>query len=328
MSNFPSLSRLVDRDEMWDALRDFDAFMKGVEDRVRSSDAPFEGVRAAQLLFDFARAHFHLLLVNQFKIKEIGRGVVAALEAHNETVVFNLARAFVEHTAALAYQVATLKKAVFEIPRKPDIKSLEAAISRHRTTANKLYYNEKADIHVNDMIDVLIKHYASAKRDYDDLCEFVHPNYGSNRLVSSGQLGTGQIRSYAAELAPELDKVSKIIEQCASVTSDDLSLAGTRLLVKIGSWTEIACQDGVKLSQVFSLRSATSGDGKTKETAIFFKKARTHHEAIEAFYKYLESENIVIFSRQQAAIESGFLFDMVATDRGTIWVKYRMSLPL
>jgi hypothetical protein len=83
----------------------------------------------------------------------------------------------------------------------------------------------------------------------------------------------------------------------------------------------------VKLTQVFSICSATSGDGRTKGTAIFFKKAKTHHEAIEAFYNYLESENIVMFSRQQAALEGGFLFDAIATDRGTIWVKYRISLP-
>src|SRR4051812_36370950 len=102
MSNLPSLSRLISREEMWDALRDFDALMKEADGRVRSADASAESVKAAQLLYDFARDHFHLLLVGQFKIKEIGRGIVATLDAHNETVLFNLARAFMEHTAALA----------------------------------------------------------------------------------------------------------------------------------------------------------------------------------------------------------------------------------
>jgi hypothetical protein len=169
----------MDRDKMWDALRDFDVLMKGAKDRVRSAEASAESVKAAQLLYDFARDHFHLLLVGEFKIKEIGRGAVAALDAHNETVLFNLARAFIEHTAALAYQVAALEKAVSQIPKRPDIKSLEVVISRHRETSNKLYYNERAGVHVNNMIEALTKHYESAKRDYDDLCEFVHPNYGA-----------------------------------------------------------------------------------------------------------------------------------------------------
>ena len=152
---------------MWEALRDFDALMEGAESRVQSADPSAESVKAAKLLNDFARSHFHLLLVAQYKIKEIGRGVVAALDARNETVLFNLARAFIEHTAALAYQVSALEKAASEIPKKPDIKRLEATISKHNKTVHKLYYNEKASVHVNDMIGTLTKHYGSAKRDYE-----------------------------------------------------------------------------------------------------------------------------------------------------------------
>jgi hypothetical protein len=308
---------------MWDSLRDFDALMKASDDRIQSANASDESVKAAQLLHEFARDHYHLLLVGQYKIKEIGRGAIAALDAQNETTLFNLARAFIEHTAALAYQVAVLEKAVLAIPKKPDLKSLEGTISRHHKTAKKLYYNEKAAVHVSDMIKAVNKHYESAKRDYDDLCEFVHPNYGSNKLVSSGALGTGQIRSHATELAPELGKAREIIERCAQLADDDLNKTASYFLIKLGSWTEIACQ-GVKLSQVFAVRGATSGDGKTKETAMFFKKARTHQEAMEAFYNYIESEKIVMFNRRTAAIEDGFLFDEVSTDKGTLWVKYKM----
>lgn len=318
------LSRLLDRDAMWEALRDFDSLMKGAESRLLLADQSAEALKVAKLLNDFARSHFHLLLVTQYKIKEIGRGAVAALDAHNETVLFNLARAFLEHTAALAYQVAALEKAVSEIPKKPDIKNVETTILKHSETAHNLYYNEKASVHVNDMIATLTKHYDSAKPDYDELCEFVHPNYGSNRLVSSGELGTGQIRSHAQELAPELGKVGKIIERCAQLVDDELNKTASYFLIKIGSWMEIACQKGIKLSQLFSVRNATSGEGKTKQTAIFFKKARTPQEAMEAFYNYIAAENIVMVNRRTAAIEDGFLFDEVSTDKGILWVKYRM----
>jgi hypothetical protein len=49
-SDLSFLSRLLDRDEMWDALRDFDALMKGAETRVRSADSSAESVKAANLL--------------------------------------------------------------------------------------------------------------------------------------------------------------------------------------------------------------------------------------------------------------------------------------
>lgn len=325
MSDLPSLSRLVNREEMWSTLKDFDGLMKEADTRVRSANASVEAVKVAKLLHDLARSHFHLLLVGQYKIKEIGRGALAAFSAHNETVLFNLARALIEHTAAFAYQVAALGTAVSEISRGSEVTTIKSALLRHRQTVHKLYYNERARVHVNDMIEALTTHCELAKHDYHDLCEFVHPNYGSNKLVSSGELGAGQIRSHAAELAPELDRVVETIERCALLADRDLNLMATRLLVKVGSWIEIACQDDIRLSQIFSVRGATSGDGKTKETAIFFKKARTHHEAIEAFYKYLEYKNIEMFDRRTVAVEDGFLFEVVSTNKGTLWVKYRMS---
>jgi hypothetical protein len=262
--------------------------IRASDDRIQSADASKASVQVAQVLHHFARDHYHLLLVGLYKIKEVGRGVIAAQDTKNETVLFNLARALLEHTA-LAYQVALIEKAVLDIPKRPDLKNLKATISRHHEMAKELYYNEKAIIRVNDMIKALSKHYDSAKRDYDDLCEFVHPNYGSNKLVSGGKLGTGQIRSHGVEFEPELGKAREIVEHCAQLADDDLNKTVSYFLMRLASWTDIACQPGAKLAQVFSVRSATSGDGKTKETAIYFKNARTHQEALDAFYKYLEA---------------------------------------
>jgi hypothetical protein len=122
------------------------------------------------------------------------------------------------------------------------------------------------------MIKSLAVRLESARSEYDALCEFVHPNYGSNKLVSSGQLGSGQIRSHAEGLGPELSKVHWLIERCAILVDDDFNKETTFYLTRIGSWIEIACQDGAKLGQVFSVRGAVSGDGRTKETAVLFKK--------------------------------------------------------
>jgi hypothetical protein len=317
------LSRLLERNEKWAALKDFDRVMKSADARIASADSAPESVQAATLLHQLARDHFYLLLVGEYKIKEIGRGVLAALDARNETVLFNLARAFMEHTAALAYQIAALDKAIVQIPKKPDLKCLSETVSRHRTAVSGLYYNKRADIHINDMIRVLTKDYESAGRDYDDLCEFVHPNYGSNKLVSSGKLGAGHIGSHEGELATEVSLVIKIIERCSELV-DDFGISASFGLIKIDSWMEIACQKGSRLSQVFSLRNATSGDGRSKETAIFFSKARTHAEATAGFYNYLDTQKIVMHGRQIAAVEDGFIFDVVSTNKGALWFKFRM----
>ncbi len=107
--------------------------------------------------------------------------------------------------------------------------------------------------------------------------------------MSSGALGAGQIRSHAKELNDELVTTHQIIERCAMLVDDELAKTASYYLMKLGSWIETACQDGTKLSQIFSVRAAISGDGRSKETALFFKKATTHHEAMEAFYQYLRA---------------------------------------
>ncbi|RWO33575.1 MAG: hypothetical protein EOS10_07765 [Mesorhizobium sp.] len=268
--------------------------------------------------------HYHLFLVCQYKIRELCRGIHAAIESTNEIVLFNLTRSLVEHSASLAYQMRILERAAEEFPKKAARKAIEASIGMHRKATQRLYYNEKASVHVHDMIKALAARFDNARGEYDTLCEFVHPNYGSNRLVSSGHLGSGQIRSHAKELGPELTRAHWLIERCLMLTDDDFNKEIAFHLGRIASWVEIACEDSAKLSQIFSVRGAASGDGSEKETAISFHRARTPFEEKGAFYAYLKANKLVMSGRRLVAVESGFLFDEVMTDKGILWVKYRL----
>ncbi|MGR8922049.1 MAG: hypothetical protein ACU85V_20725, partial [Gammaproteobacteria bacterium] len=160
--------------------------------------------------------------------------------------------------------------------------------------------------------------------DYATLCEFVHPNFGSNLLVSSGELLRGPIGIPAEAMSEELSLTRSAIERYAALDWD-LVISGTRSLSRIDNWISIASAEGAKLSQLFSVRIAHSGDGKSKETAIYFKKARTHNEAIQAFYKFIEQEGITLHERRLAGVDDGYLFDIAVTDQGPLWIKYRMT---
>lgn len=220
-----------------------------------------------------------------------------------------------------------LQRAVEEFPKKTERKAIEAAIGRHRKAAQLLYHNEKASVHVHDMIKALTTRFENVRREYDVLCEFVHPNYGSNRLVSSGQLGSGQIRSHAKELGPDLTRMHWLIERCLMLTDDEFNKEIAVHLGRIASWVEIACEHGAELSQMFSVRGATSGDGLSKETAICFHRARTFFEEREAaFSEYLKAKKLVMSTRRLAAVEKGILYDEVLTDKGILWVKYRVPV--
>jgi len=88
---------------------------------------------------------------------------------------------------------------------------------------------------------------------------------------------------------------------------------------------EIASRTDAKVSTIFSLRSAYTGDGNSKETAIFFHKARTNHEQAAAFYKYLEDNKLEMHRRQVAAVENGYILELVIVTNRHLWVKYTMS---
>lgn len=306
-------------------LGNFDRLMQGAEAHIRSVTGSSDAAEAARLMHAFARDHYHLFLVGQYKVRAIARGIGITLEIENDTALFSLVRALVEHTAAMAYQLRRLEAAIEDLPKRTARDQFSAAIERHHRHATALYYNERAEVHVNDMIAALGRYIRDIQSGYDRLCEFVHPNYGSNQLVSSGTLGSGMIGSSFAVLLPELERTHDLIEQCAKLLQIDFNKEVAYHLGKVNSWIEIASKDGVKLSQVFSTRGAVSGDGKTKETALYFQKARTHIEALEAFYGYLENEKLVMRRRQLAAVEDGVLYDTVETNRGTLWVKYSVG---
>ena len=329
-ADYPHLSRLVDTNELWEHVRDFDHLLsqskKDLPDAIKKGDA----AEIAQQLHQLAFEHFYLTLVFRFKAKEIARGVFAAVTDENYVVLFNLARAFMEHTASLAYQGEALQKAINDISTKQNTDQIQGSISAHRKVTQRLYYGGEGSpshvrhVHVNDLLKSLDRIYENALQRYASLCEFVHPNYGSNTLVSSGKLASGEIGTRPDSLLSESQLAQEVIERCAEIDSQ-LMLTSTRSLVKLGNWIANAGRSDAKLSQLFSLRTGYIGDGKAKETAICFEKARTHYEAKEAFSIYLQREGLEMRASQIASVEDGFLFEIVATNHGSLWVKYKMT---
>lgn len=329
-SEYPNLSRLIENDELWQHVKEFDGLLDRSKSRLPGDDVQSETAKVAHSLHELAFAHFFSTLVFRFKTREIARGILDAEAKANLVVLFNLARAFMEHTASLAFQNQALEKAVAEIRAQQVIEQVDRTIRKHRKIVDRMYYGGEGSpkdakpLHANDLLEALLKVDHRAAKDYATLCEFVHPNYGSNLLVSSGKLSAGSIGIPSESLIKELSLARDAIERCAALDWE-LVISGTRHLSTIDNWIFIASGEGAKLSQLFSLRVGHSGDGKSKETALFFKKARTHSEAMQAFYLYLEQQGISLHQRRVASVEGGFLFDIAVTDRGPLWVKYRIT---
>src|SRR5947209_5457716 len=93
--------------------------------------------------------------------------------------------------------------------------------------------------HVNDFIRSLQKRVADIADTYDYLCDFVHPNYGSNLLVSTGTLGYGR-------LDPSVDTHAEhLIRGCtcalrALTEIEDLARSIGAALIRLDNYVVIA----------------------------------------------------------------------------------------
>jgi hypothetical protein len=325
-----NLVRLIDQQAFLSAFNDFDVHMQESRKRLPSRNAGTQSGDIAWLLFDFARDHFFMLRVIGLKLSGIGKAFQSAREQENPIAHLTLARAFVEHTASLSFQVDALGRAYDDLMAQGDPAKIREIIAKHREIINRLYYggSPKGDgvkgFHVNDMIDVLSKDYEKVEYIYNELCEFVHPNHGSNALVSSGKLGEGMLSLPMNFYDSEITFACIAVEECADLYFH-YQISASKHLISLDSRIQIASQPNAKASQIFSEKSSHDGDGKTKDTAIFFKKARTHFEAMESVYSYLAKNGISVRMRQIVGIEDGYMFETYETTQDRLWFKFRVT---
>jgi hypothetical protein len=96
--------------------------------------------------------------------------------------------------------------------------------------------------------------------------------------------------------------------------------------LRIQSLIDLCFAKGAKIQNVFFVKKATpSGDGKSKETALFFPKARTPQEAIKLTYEFFEANEYNLTGNKEiGGVENGFIYDVHSTDKGKVWVKIPM----
>ncbi len=116
---------------------------------------------------------------------------------------------------------------------------------------------------------------------------------------------------------------------CAIKKMQELELEGASTCILVSDLSKRAVKRGATVSNVFANRAAKpQGDGKSKETAFHFPRARTPQEAIGMIYEYLESEGITVSIKEIGAIEGGFIYDVFPTCAGRIWFKVPVGLSL
>lgn len=316
-----------------DFLRNHDDRFSGLRDQVEKKSSkltPPLNIVSKKLYYIADNTVYCMELFN-YKFSLLAQAIIHAIETENPLSLANNTRSLLEQLAVFIYLINHVSKMLENLKNQGDIDKIDKIISKSEGVIGRVYSGEGKNkskskngeaIHVNDAIKELAKEIVDVNDTYDYLCEFVHPNYGNNILVSSGELGKGSIGKKGLD-----HKNIQSIIMCSYSIFEFLNKK--KIFHPVVTWNvhhlvEICFQKGSEITNVFSEKKpVASGDGKTRETAFYFKKARTSQEAMKLQYQYLRDIGYSInpLDRRNGGIENGYVFDLWSTNLGEIWFK-------
>lgn len=283
---------------------------------------------------DLLEKFFFVTLVNRRKIDAINSLIEFSIDSKNAVALAQGIRALLEHACVLiliSKEVEKLKKGLDGLNEFSKIKSL---FNKSGSFINRCYFGKsgkveqdkaKQALHINDGLDLLKNRLTDIDKDYDYLCEFVHPNHGSNLLVS-----TSDIEKYLTSIESNFDR-DEIIQMIIIGNKTLEVIGGEELFIysMIGILSTVANRfttKGTKLSNVFSVRkSQVKGDGKTKETAFFVTNGRDTLEEMKFIYDHLQKNSYQIYGQLVADMSDDFIYDLFETSKGKVWVKISLK---
>ena len=317
-------------------FEDFDLAISGMQESVdRDLATTPEPLRTiASRLFRIARDECFLIQVCEWKIHYVADALLHAIESHNPVSLANNARALIEHFAALTFIAVSCENLVTALDGQGSEEKINQAIAKTEQTLKRCYYGKspkgsdktEAAPHIeSECLAALEKFIFNIRVIYGFLCEFVHPNYGSHLLVSTGQLGAGRLNPPPDFHQKEIEGISRCCLMAMFFLRDQAIPFGAGPM-RLGDLVSRCFSNGSKITNVFAKKGAVpKGDGQSRESAFYFPKARTSYEAIELTYRYLAESGIeVTGSKEIGGISDGHIFDVFPTSHGRLWFKIPM----
>lgn len=273
-------------------------------------------------------------LVCRRKIDAVTQLIRYSIDSQNAIALAQGSRSLVEHVAVQAEIALALDQFSQKIKGQTDGSKIHDVISKAEDFVNRCYFGKSPKIahnkteqalHVSDCIDTLESDLPGITKAYNFLCEFVHPNHGSNSLVSTSDI-TEQITSITCDLSrPEVQRMAEIALTTLG-SSEIVESRGHAAIALLGFYTQRFKQQSSKISNIFAERKIKPvGDGRSKETALFFPDARDAKESVELWAQYLERRKIKVTDRRLAAMEGNSAYDLYETTQGQLW--HRIDYP-
>lgn len=244
-------------------------------------------------------------LVCRRKIDAIALMIRSAIESRSAIALAHATRALMEHVAVLAAVDRKIGAFANAIRGQGDPVKIHETLLTAEKFVERCYYGKSPKVagagtiealHINDCLDDLEKVCVGSREDYDFLCEFVHPNHGSNALVSTADDVKMMLASIVSDFSrPEIERMGAtggtMLRKAQQL---DLTVAAHFGL--LGRYVQVFLKPRSKISNVFAKRKLKpTGDGKTVESALCFEQA-SGLEAIELIYEYLDGRRLQLQS--------------------------------
>ncbi|MGB2401506.1 MAG: hypothetical protein ACPH7H_06890 [Porticoccaceae bacterium] len=255
--------------------------------------------------------------VLDMKISLINESIKSSITEFNPLGLVNNGRSLFEHIYMKEYLNSYVCDLYEKLEGLQSKIKIEQAIEKCDRSIKKMFTGK---VHVNDCLKAFDKKFNGASAMYDELSNYLHPNYESYKFLTNGELGSGSIGITSKENIEHMITIcNRIVFHLESFSQSSIEMS----LAALSSLLHNFSSDYSKISNIFVVFGAFRGDGKSRDTALFFYKSRSHSESIRASLKYLEKRKIEVFDREIVDFDKGYMFEKYTTKNGDLWVMHK-----
>ncbi|MGF9741436.1 hypothetical protein ABEX38_29140 [Priestia megaterium] len=313
-------------------------------DSTASDDSVIKDI--SEKLYELTKQALVLQEVFNLKFYYLYDALIYSINRENYLMLAENARALFEHIGTLAYLSIETEKISQNFKNTNDAENFLIDFSILINHYQILFYNtvslqggKLVDKEDNELlfsklfptyISLSLSHHEEKvlKNDFMFLSDFVHPNLGSNLLVTNGYLKKeSNIYISDEERSNIIEKLLASIHRLLEM-SRDLEIRFIRAGLKIQDMYRISLNKHDSVEGLFSPLIASKGkfkavvgDGKTANTAINFPIARSIAEEIELCSIYIRQNDLEKRSYKFEYIKGGWMYYSYRKRNQKVWFK-------
>lgn len=268
----------------------------------------------------------NIVMVQYTKIYELGSEMLAALSKEKILIASMIARALHEMSAFNCYVMTTVDKKLDAVERQLQVAKIITELESVVKFLEKAFYGSSSKATGMSHIDIkkgrreLCKIWKSEASNYNRLCDYVHPNYGSNVIYGNGELSELSMKDRNNGKEKQLLFLANHLKIVVDQLDKFLMAQSSRILFFSKLRGRIK-QTDFKIQNLFKPLKTNSknNSGQSFDDAIDLSNLPSI-EVIPEIYRQLADKNLQMLSRKIETFE-GQLFDVITTNSGDYFFK-------